>query len=52
MYNQKKGFPNLPSLSESIIIPKGKKAIISYKINQYDEFANINIAPSKGGNNN
>ena len=48
VYNQKKGFPNLPSLSESIIIPKGKKAIISYKINQYDEFANINIAPSKG----
>ena len=43
-----KGSPDLPQLSTSIIVPDNMKMKINIVDVEYDEYSNINIAPSKG----
>ena len=42
------GSPDLPQLSTSIIVPDNMKMKINIVNVEYDEYSNINIAPSKG----
>jgi len=44
----KKGFPDLPQISKSIIIPDQAKMSIEIIDSEYIELENINILPSKG----
>ena len=44
----KEGFPDLPNISRSIIIPDDKNMDIEVISSNYIEYENINIAPSKG----
>ena len=43
-----KGSPDLPKISSSIIIPDKSKMKINVSNSEYEEYLNVNIAPSKG----
>ena len=43
-----KGSPDLPKISSSIIIPDKSKMKIIVSNSEYEEYLNVNIAPSKG----
>lgn len=44
----KKGAPNLPKLTASVIIPNQTATVVEVLYSDYIEFQNIDIAPSKG----
>jgi len=44
----KKGYPDLPAISRSFIIPNDKKMIVNIIDTSYETINNIKIAPSKG----
>ena len=45
---QEKGAPELPKLSQSVIIPNQGKVSLSYTYDSYTDYPDILIAPSKG----